>query len=147
MTINLKRAIGYALLVYITSSIVFALAATLLGASLEAPSLGAYVIYWLGTIVLMLLFAKWYFKVVEPTTKSGLYLGLATIAVSICIDLLSIAGAIATDNSIEMFASLYGSWQFYTTIIIVLLTTTYAGFEFDSTYTASSMTETDMSDT
>lgn len=134
---NIKRGIGFAFLTYLASIIFVFAGSALLGVPLEAPTLGVYVIHWVGLIVAVLFFAKWYFKKSPlPTAKHGLKLGLLTLLVSLGLDLLSIGVTMLAGESLDVFMQMYSSWEFYMTIVILLLVTTYAGYEFDGTFTA-----------
>jgi len=134
---NLKRAIGFAVALYIISFIGFFVTLLLPGehSLTEVPPLATFVVVWLIHIPVVLLLAKWYFRKVSATTKNGLLLGIVTIAVALVLDGLSIAGTIAAGESIDTFKALYTDWKFYATVLEIILLTTYAGYEFDSTYT------------
>ncbi len=136
-SMNIKRAIGFALSLYVVLFVGFLVTFLLPGEQslTEVPPLATFVIVWLMSIPAVLLLAKWYFRKVSATKKNGFLLGIVTIVVSLLIDGLFIAGTIAAGESVETVKVLYTDWKFYATVLEIILLTTYAGYEFDSTYT------------
>ena len=132
---NTKRALIGGLLLYITSFVVYMILFAAGLVSMEEYTLNAFIIGWVVNIPIVLLIAKWYFKKDSPTTKKGLHLGLYFILVALVLDGLSVLGAWASGQPLDQFMELYSSWPFYVTIAEVILLATYAGFEFDGTYT------------
>jgi hypothetical protein len=135
---KLKRAAVFALLVYLLSSLIYFLMVLAFDIQLEATynmGLRDYALIWFLNIPLILLMAKWYFKKDAPTLKKGFHLGLFTILVALLIDGLSIAGTLAIGESTEVFQAMYSDWKFYATILWTIALTTYAGYEFDQTFT------------
>ena len=133
---NMKRGIGFAVMLYVSSFIIYMILAALGLISMEEYTLTAFVIGWIVNIPLVLLLAKWYFKQAAPTLRNGIHLGVLTIIVSLILDGLMVAGALAAGESLEQFKELYTSWPFYVTVFEIILLTAYAGYEFDGTYTA-----------
>ena len=99
------------------------------------PSFNVYLLTWVLYIPLVLLLAKWYFKKDSPTLKKGFRLGIISIIVALLLDGLSILGTYYAGESLDMFMAMYTSWEFYFTIIWVIALTSYAGYEFDATFT------------
>ncbi len=135
---NIKRALGFAVALYIISFLGFFVAMLLPGelSLTEVPTLATFAIGWIINIPAVLLLAKWYFKKVIPTAKSGFHLGIVAIVVALVLDGLSILATYLSGQSLDMFAALYTDWKFYATIVEIVLLTIYAGFEFDGTYTS-----------
>ena len=136
---NYKRALLFGLYVYLTSFIIFGLLSVLPWFSISAgqeASMGLYLINWIVTIPLILLWAKWYFHQEEISVRNGFIIGLIAILVGLFFDGVFYALTIAAGESTEIFDSMYTDWKFYVSILEVILLTTYAGFEFDSTFTA-----------
>ncbi len=136
---NIKRSLGFAVLLYAISFIIFGGTASLFGhrSLTELPPLGVFVVIWLLSIPVVLLLAKWYFKKVMPTPKAGFRLGVLAVAVAFLLDGLVVLGTYASGESLDTFAAMYADWKVYATIVEIVLLTTYAGFEFDGTYTSS----------
>ena len=139
ISMNIKRTLSFALGLYMLGAFVFYIAMLVFGAvSLSVvPSLGVFLVGWVALIPCVLLLAKWYFKQVPPTAKNGLLLGARTIALAILLDALAALVMILLNQSIDIFGALYTDWKVYVIVLEVLLLTTYAGYEFDATYTAS----------
>lgn len=131
---NKKRSIAFGVGLYLSTFLIFG-AVAMLGGYDFAQSTPGYIANWVFLIILTLFFAKWYFRMDEPTKEKGFLLGLVAIGVGIVFDLLFILTTYFLGESLDMFVEMYTSWQFYATIAIVILTCTYAGYEFDATYT------------
>lgn len=129
---HLSRAIRFGIYVYISSFVTFGIVSLLPG--MNDGSFAAYAAQWILTVIVLVLFAKWYFRKVNPTTKQGLYLGLVTIAVGLVIDAMFIVGIRAVGGSLDVFWDMYTDWKFYVSIGLVLCICTYLGYEFDTTF-------------
>lgn len=129
---NIKRALGFSVLLYLASFIVYGIIQVV--PALEFPSFSGYLVLWVLNIPIVLLLAKWYFKSVAPTAKRGLALGVLAIFVAVVFDGIFALIAHASGVGMDEFASMYTDWKFYCTIVEVLFLTSYAGFEFDGTY-------------
>lgn len=136
--VHLKRAIGFSLLFYIVSFILFALMSVIFGTSLEtAPNdipVIQCVVYLLTLIPAVLVCAKWYFRKFQPSTRRGVFLGIVALVISCVLDVILVTVSMP-DGGIEMLGTLYTDWKFFATVIILIGTAAYAGFEFDRTYT------------
>ncbi len=130
---NIVRALLFSVMLYATSFVVYALSSFI--GSPDDPTLGQYILFWVLNIPLILLLAKWYFKVEAPTYLHGLYLGIIAVIVAFLFDGVSIFATAAAGKSIDVFKSMYTDWKFYVTVVEILALCTFAGFEFDKTYT------------
>jgi membrane protease YdiL (CAAX protease family) len=133
---NIKRAIGFSVLLYTATFVVYIITTFIPGLGIsEAMTTGGYVIYWLLLIPIVLLLAKWFFKKDPPNTRKGFLLGVVAILVSLVLDGVSVLLTVAVGESTQAFQDMYADWRFYATIVWVIVLTTFAGFEFDKTYT------------
>lgn len=130
---NIKRAIGFGvmlwILIFVEVTIVMFIPA------LQDKVLTQHIIHWIVLIPMVLLLAKWYFKADPPTLKKGFFLGLIGLAVGIILDLLI---------TIPLFVKDYGffaDWKLWVGMAEAILLTTFAGFEFDKTFTKKEKTE------
>ena len=89
-----------------------------------------YLILWVLLVPIVLFFAKWYFNMDEPTTKKGIVLGIIALVVG---ELLNVI--ITVPLFIKSYSLFYSNIYMYIGMLEVLLLTTYAGYEFDGTYT------------
>ena len=137
--LHFKRALGFSLLFYIVSFILFALLFVVFGTSLDTKPneipVFQCIVYLLALIPVILVCAKWYFRKFQPSTRRGLFLGIFTLVVSCVLDVILVASSTPEEGVVKMLGTLYADWKFYVTVIIVIGTATYAGFEFDRTYT------------
>lgn len=137
--LRVKRAFSFSLLLYIGTSVIFAVLSVLFAVDMDANpqdiSLVQCVIYWILLIPLILLLSKWYFRKFQPSLKRGLLLGIVATVVSFLLDFIMIGITLSAGASIDMFIALYSNWKLYMTTILLIGVTTYAGFEFDRTYT------------
>ncbi|PIR76816.1 MAG: hypothetical protein COU32_00010 [Candidatus Magasanikbacteria bacterium CG10_big_fil_rev_8_21_14_0_10_42_10] len=135
---NYTRALGFAVIVYVIGAVVLLLSGYRINA---APSMLSYGILWVLMIPVFLIVAKWYFHVVPPTAKAGLFLGLMTVVVGFLLDTGIVLVSGVWGSLSDFYATVYGDWRFVVTLIEMLLLTSYAGYEFDSTYTSSGKVE------
>lgn len=132
---NYKRAILFGVMVYASSFIAYAFNYIIPYLQTDTLSLRHFVFGWLWNIPVLLLFAKWFFKKVPANPKHGLLLGLVCVFVAFALDGLFILLAVFANQPLDQFKELYGSWAFYVTLLEVVALTTFAGWEFDKTYT------------
>ena len=132
---NYKRAVSFALVLY---AIFLSLGmATQAVNGTFVMGLKQYIFWWIVSIPIVLVLAKWYFKLDAPTTKKGFMLGIIALVVGAILDLLVIgisAPRVGMTFS-EMYKIFYTDWRFYVGVIEILALCTFAGFEFDATYT------------
>lgn len=128
---NIKRAIGFSFMLYIIMLLVFMPLSIMLGPDRQGL---AYLIYAMLLVPATLLLAKWFFKAMNPTWQRGLVLGIITIVVSLLLDGLMVAGMYFAGESLADFTIMYTSWEFYAALVWLVLITTFAGWEFDGTY-------------
>lgn len=131
---NCKRAISFGVLLYAATFILFWLLSLFPFFDPYSMSLGTYAVVWIINIPLVLVLAKWFYKKEQPTVKNGFFLGITAIFVGLAFDALFIGMAMLAGEPTDMFKAMYSSWMFYVTILEVILLTTFAGGEFDGTY-------------
>lgn len=130
---NIVRALLFSIMLYAASFVVYALSSFV--GSAEDPTLGQYILFWVLNIPLTLFLAKWYFRVQEPTYQRGFLLGIIAVLVAFFFDGVSIATTAVAGKSIDVFKNMYGDWKFYVTVFEIIALCTFAGYEFDKTYT------------
>ena len=96
--------------------------------------------FWILLIPLALLLSKWYFKTDPPTAKKGFILGLVGLVVGNILDLI-----ITVPLFVKSYEVYYTNVFIYVGFLELLVITTYAGYEFDSTFTKRAVTEVDTS--
>jgi hypothetical protein len=89
-----------------------------------------YIIFWILLVPMTLVLAKWYFKMDPPNMKKGFMLGLIVLAVSTVFDL-----TVTVPVFVKSYAKFFGDWKLHFGVFEILLLCTYAGWEFDGTYT------------
>lgn len=135
---NTKRALIFSVLWYAISFLIILAFQAIFSTSVFG--LREYAWFWVLSIPLVLGLAKWYFKMDAPTTQKGFMLGVVALVVGLVLDVV-IVGLITQNQGTafgELFWQYYGDPLFYVTLVEILLLTTYAGFEFDATYTKDS---------
>jgi len=66
----------------------------------------------------------------EPTTKKGFLLGIMALVIGLILDSI-----ITVPFFVKSYSVYFSNSYLYIGLLEVLLLTTYAGYEFDSTYT------------
>ena len=89
-----------------------------------------YLILWVLLVPTVLFLTKWYFHRDEPTTKKGFLLGIMALVVGLVLDSI-----ITVPFFVKSYSVYFSNSYLYIGLLEVLLLTTYAGYEFDSTYT------------
>ena len=89
-----------------------------------------YLILWVLLVPTVLFLAKWYFHMDEPTTKKGFLLGIMALVIGLILDSI-----ITVPFFVKSYSVYFSNSYLYIGLLEVLLLTTYAGYEFDSTYT------------
>jgi len=89
--------------------------------------------WYILEIPIVLIWAKMYFKADPPTTKKGLMLGLVALVAGTILDMI-----ITVPLFVKSYAMYFGDWMLYIGYVELLVLTTYAGYEFDGTYTKES---------
>ncbi|MCB9798165.1 hypothetical protein H6758_00385 [Candidatus Nomurabacteria bacterium] len=130
---NYSRALGAGFIFYIVLSL---LAIILMEFAGLDWSEGAFHIFMaILSIPIVLASAKWHFKNDSPPTPGkGAMLGLVAIIVSIVADLL----LRVPNQTAGSVAAFFADWRLLAEYILIFLLFTYAGFEFDDTYTSES---------
>ncbi|MFH1286644.1 MAG: hypothetical protein ABII02_02745 [Candidatus Magasanikbacteria bacterium] len=125
---NIKRAIGFGVMLWVL--IFIEVSAVMFIPSLENKIMTQHIIHWIILIPMVLLLAKWYFKVDPPTLKKGVFLGLIGLVIAIILDLIITVPFFVKDYGF------FGDWKLWVGMVEAILLTAFAGFEFDETYTA-----------
>jgi len=134
---NYKRAIGFGVISWV---FIFVLISILIFVPLlKEKGILMYIAYWILFIPLILLLAKWYFKKDSPTFKKGFLLGIIGLFVGSVLDLLITIPLFISQQSEHPFVDFYTDWRLYIGFLLFLILTTYAGYEFDRTYTERDM--------
>jgi len=92
-------------------------------------NLRIHVALWVLEIPIMLLWAKMYFKTEMPTAKKGFYLGVFGLIIGLILD-----SVITVPFFVKSYALYYGNWLLYVGFAEMLILTTFAGWEFDGTF-------------
>lgn len=131
---NLKRAIGFGVMMWVLIFVAFSIIMFL--PFLAGKTTWQYVIYWILFIPIALLTTKWYFKADPPTTKKGFMLGVIGLVVGSILDLvITIPLFISQGRSYaEGLAEFYGNWEILVSFGLFVVICTYAGWEFDGTF-------------
>ncbi len=137
--IAIGRACGFSILLYSALFVLFALLSVFFKVDPSAmPNdipLVQCIIYWIVLIPLVLVFSKWYFRKFQPSFKRGLILGIFTLVIFYILDATMLVLSVPNGGGWDLLKTMYTDWKFYIGIVLVLATTSYAGFEFDRTYT------------
>jgi hypothetical protein len=125
---NIKRSIGFGVLLWISAFVIISI--LMFSPWFSDSETRIHVGWWILEIPLVLLLAKWYFKADPPTLKKGFLLGLIGLLVANLLD-LAITVPFVVKSSYNEF---YGNWTLWVGFALVLLLTSFAGFEYDATY-------------
>ena len=134
---KLPRAIAFGILLYAASFVMYVAVTALFGIGMgfaDLPTLLMYVVAWILYIPLVLFLAKWYFRKDPPTVKKGFWLGVIAIGVAAVGDLIFVLPFFAGENT-QLFYAHFASWEFYMTVAWIIGLATFAGWEFDKTFT------------
>lgn len=129
---NIKRAIGIALLTYIATFIVGILAAIVIGIDLTVettpPPEMIYVAAF-AAVVIAGIFSVWYFKgkSVEVNAKQGLFFGGVMIIIGFIMDIVTFIPYVASGGSYDDILKYYSDPVFWVTLILVLVTPAAVG--------------------
>jgi len=131
---NLKRAIIFGASVWI---VVFVIISVLMFTPwFKESTLRIQATWWILEIPAVLLLAKWYFKMDSPTIKKGLLLGIIGLLTGTLLDII-----ITVPLFVKSYTMFYANWLMYIGFVWMLILTTYAGYEFDATFTKPNLTE------
>ncbi len=92
--------------------------------------------WWILEVPAVLLMAKWYFKMDPPTIKKGFLLGVLGLIVGVILD-----AVITVPFFVKSYAVFYTNWLMYVGFVWGIILTTYAGYEFDATFSKPNLTE------
>jgi len=146
MKYTITRVVLYWVYLYVLICAIQFSTRVLLAITLSTPFWIAFALECIATVVSVLLLSKWYFRRSEvPTAKEGAIVGLTSILFIVVISLLLFLSLLQLNIGDESLLSLWifsglplllftqvTSWSI---ALLILLTTTYAGYEFDGTYT------------
>ena len=127
MAMNYKRASIFGLLLWISIFVVISILMFI--PFLHGKDLFNHVVYWILLVPIVMLLSKWYFKGDSPKIKKGFFLGVFALFIGTILDLV-----ITVPFFVKSYTNFYGDWKLWIGFAIVVLTTTFAGFEFDATY-------------
>jgi hypothetical protein len=132
---NYTRALMCGLGMYLSFLVVYGVG--LLLPFVDAAGLGTSFFVFLGVwmIPIVLVWAKWFFRLVPPSVKHGVLLGAVALIIATVCDLLFIFVLPVFPMSVADVQQLGTNWMAYAVIIELLALTTYAGFEYDRTFT------------
>ena len=123
-----KRAIGFGAILWV---FIFAIISIVMFIpALLDKDLYQFIILWVLMVPAVMFLAKWYFRTVTPTVKSGLKLGIIAVIVGTILD-----AAITVPFFVKSYAVFYTNIFMYIGVVWGIVLTTYAGYEFDTTYT------------
>ncbi|PLX28839.1 hypothetical protein C0581_00935 [Candidatus Parcubacteria bacterium] len=134
---NIKRAILFGIMLWVA---IFAIISILMFTpGLVDKDFYQFLILWILMIPLVLLLAKWYFRKDAPTTKKGFLLGVIAVLVGTVLDI-----AITVPFFVKSYSVFYSNVFMYIGIAEGILLATYAGYEFDATYTVASVDDSEI---
>ncbi|HAT03913.1 MAG TPA: hypothetical protein DCS29_04035 [Candidatus Magasanikbacteria bacterium] len=128
---NLKRAFGYGAMLWVIIFVVISILIFL--PWFKDSEFRVDIAWYILEIPIVLIWAKMYFKADPPTTKKGLMLGLVALVAGTILDMI-----ITVPLFVKSYAMYFGDWMLYIGYVELLVLTTYAGYEFDGTYTKES---------
>jgi len=130
---NLKKAVGITVLVYLSTFILGSFIAFAMGMNItsmtDVPPEFWFVSFAL-TVILVGIGSFWYFKdkKVTPSAKEGALLGVVMVVISFALDFaLIIPVILTTEMPIDMI-SYYTNPMFWTAIVLLFATTTVVGW-------------------
>ncbi len=125
---HLGRAIGFGAILWL---VIFAIISIVMFIpALQDKDLYQFIILWVLMVPVIMFLAKWYFRVVTPTAKNGFVLGVLAVVVGTILDLI-----ITVPLFVKSYAIFYSNIFMYIGMVWGIALTTYAGYEFDTTYT------------
>jgi hypothetical protein len=125
---NIKRALAFGAMLWVAAFMVISI--VMFTPWFRDDIIRTNVAWWILEIPVVLLLAKWYFKEVEPTTKNGARLGIASMIVGVALDMI-----ITVPLFVKSYTTMYGDWKIYVGLLLAWVLCIYAGYEFDATYT------------
>ncbi|MBU2542635.1 hypothetical protein KJ785_03685 [Patescibacteria group bacterium] len=131
---NIKRAIIFGIGVWIAAFVIISI--LMFTPWFKDSQTRAQVTWWILEIPAVLLLAKWYFKMDPPTIKKGFLLGVIGLVVGIILD-----SVITVPLFVKSYTVFFGNWLMYVGFVWGIVLTTYAGYEFDATYSKPNLTE------
>jgi hypothetical protein len=131
MIYNFKRAVGFAVLLYIATFIVGIVAGVASGqdmSSINTVSDSFWYVGMVAAVVLTTLFTIWYLKrhKVGASAKSGFLFGLTAVVVSSVLDFIFFSLGNAGGAHVDL-GQYYGDYRFWIIIVLVVLTASAIG--------------------
>ena len=128
---NIKRSILFGVLLW---AIIFVVLSLLMFTPfLAGKVLLWHIVFWVLLVPIVLGLCKWYFKENPPTMKKGVLLGVAALVIGIVLDMaLTMPLFILPQGG--SYVAFYSDRMLYFGMAEVLILTTFAGVEFDATY-------------
>jgi CDP-diglyceride synthetase len=124
---NIKRMLLTGLMLFI--DIILILSLFIYIPVLNTKPLIQNIIFFVLMVPLVLLSAKWYFKVNPPTVTKGLILGTVVLLVVLVL------GSLVSFNCFGNYCQFFSVWNVVFSFFEILVLFVYAGWEFDSTFT------------
>jgi len=131
---NLKRLIIFSVSVWLLVFFIFSI--LMFTPWFKDSQLRIQATWWILEIPIILLLSKWYFKMDAPTIKKGFLLGISALIIGGILDLI-----ITVPFFVKSISVFYSNWLMYIGMIWMIVLTTYAGYEFDSTFTKPDLTK------
>lgn len=134
--LNLKRSLGFGVMFWILAFV--SISVIMFVPWFKDSQTRVQIAWWILEIPIVLLLAKWYFKTNHPTAKEGLLLGLVALVVGIVLDSI-----ITVPLFVKSYNEFFGNPMMLVGWGELLILTTFAGFEFDGTYTSAPENKTE----
>ena len=131
---NTKRAIIFGISVWIAAFVIISI--LMFTPWFKDSQTRVQVAWWVLEIPAVLLLAKWYFKMDPPTVKKGFLLGVIGLVVGTVLDMI-----ITVPLFVKSYSIFYTNWLMYIGFVWGIILTTYAGYEFDATFSKPNLTE------
>ncbi len=129
---NKKRAIGIAIVLYLTTFIIGIVLTIITRTVLESPQ-NIPTTYWIITIIVTVfltsLASLWYFNKehIARNIKEGLKLGVIFIISGFILDILFFIPTFFTEAGAQILIEYYTTSSFYMTLFLVIATTIFIG--------------------
>ncbi len=137
---NIKRALVFSVYLYLSTFVIFGVLNFIPGLYLYVDGQMTNMAFILSAVInifLVLFLSKWYFRKAKLNVVNGLNLGVFAILVALGFDAILYCIAINyLSSGDDMFKALYSDWRLYASMAEIILLTTYAGSEFDATFTS-----------
>ncbi len=130
---NIKRAIGFGIITWILILLFWSIVT--FSPPLKDGRLD-YILFWIALIPIVIISAKWYFRVDESSWQKGLALGVVGLVTVIVLDIIvTIPLFFPAPQLINPYLYFFSDFKLYIGFIWYIILTTYSGSEFDLTFT------------